>query len=100
MKRYAVAPAATRDLDEIWTYIARNGSIAAAERVGASIQKAFALIAANPRMGRARPTLRVGLRRFVVENYLIYYRESRRGTVEIVRISHAARDERKLFRRS
>jgi len=99
MNRYAVAPDAARDLDEIWTYIVRNGSVAAAERVLASIERVFPLLAANPRMGRARPALGVGLRQFVVGSYLIYYRESRRGAVEIVRISHAARDEHKLFRR-
>jgi len=51
----------------------------------------FDLLAEQPGMGRARPEFAPGVRSFVVENYVIYYRQE--GDVLIARILHGRRDQ-------
>jgi toxin ParE1/3/4 len=98
MNRYAISSRAKSDLDEIWTYIACNGSVESAERILSSIVSVFRLIAANPQIGLAKPQFGGDVRRFATGSYLIYYRR-RRNTIQIVRVAHAARDQRRLFHR-
>ncbi|HXP83854.1 MAG TPA: type II toxin-antitoxin system RelE/ParE family toxin [Bryobacteraceae bacterium] len=95
--RYAVAPSALADLDEIWLYVAQGANIEVAERVVESITGTFHLLAANPEMGRRRPNLGDGMRSFPVTNYRVYYRQDSRGRIRILHIKHAARDEKRLF---
>lgn len=100
MSRYRLAPSAAVELDEIWTYVARQASIKRAERLIGSITDTFVRLADYPLMGAARPTLGVNWRTFPVGNYRIYYRLDRRGKVHILHVRHGAQDERKFFRRA
>ena len=93
-----IAPSAVADLDEIWAYLAKKGSIELAERIVNSLTHRFSLLARNPGTGRSRPELRKDVRSFPTGNYRIYYRPEKRGVVRILHIRHAARDERNLFR--
>jgi toxin ParE1/3/4 len=99
MSRYILARRAARDLDEIWVYIAQHGSVEAAERVRTSLTGAFEMIAEYPAIGGLRHDIQPGWRNFIVNSYRVHYRQAR-GFVRILRVVHAARDERKLFRRS
>jgi toxin ParE1/3/4 len=99
MRRYILAPRAARDLDEIWVYIAEHGSVEAAERVRTSLRAGCTRIAEYPAIGALRNDIQPGWRNLVVEKYRIYYRQAGRN-VRILRVVHAARDERQLFRRS
>ena len=85
-----VARSAAADLDEIWIYIARRGSIEVAERFLISLTDKFYLLLRNPDIGRCRPDLAEGVRSFPVGNYRIYYRREKRGVVRILYVRHAA----------
>jgi len=91
-----VARSAIADLDEIWIYIATHASVESAERVVNSLARQFAMLARNPRIGRARPDIRQDLRSFATGSYRIYYRQESKGVVRILYVRHAARDEGRL----
>ncbi len=75
------------DLDEIFSYIARDNPEAAA-RLVARIEQTAARIAETPYMGEA--TRKLGFRRFPVGNYLIVY-EVAADEVIIHYVRHGAR---------
>ena len=50
-------------------------------------------------MGPLRPELAPQIRSFPVGNYLLFYRESKKGGIELVRVIHGARDLRQIFKR-
>lgn len=87
---YTIAPLAGGDLDEIWSYVARD-SLAAANRLIALFHEKFLLLASQPLMGESREELAPDLRGFSVGNYVVLYRPARDG-IEIARVIHAARD--------
>ena len=73
MNRVVLHPAAERDLDEIWEYIAAD-SIEAADRLVEEIFTAIRRLAAHPQAGHRRPDLtRKPVRFAVVREYLIAY---------------------------
>ena len=81
-------PIAEADLDAIIDFITRDNPLAAIE-LGDTIMRRVVELAGQPRLyrtGRVR-----GTREMVVHpNYVVVYR-IKRGTIEIVRILHAAR---------
>jgi toxin ParE1/3/4 len=83
-------PAAIRDLRELRAYIAADDPSAAAS-VSARLDKAIALIAAKPNIGR--PTPQRATREWTVPGlpYLIPYRIEG-DTVEILRVWHTGRE--------
>jgi toxin ParE1/3/4 len=95
VSRFALTSSALHDLAAIDDYV-RAESPAAADRLLASLQATFALLATNPAMGRRRDELRPGLRSFPVGTYVAFYRIVG-DVVEIVRVLHGRRDiEREL----
>jgi toxin ParE1/3/4 len=98
MGRITVSAAASRDIHEIWDYIAEE-SPTAADRVMRRIEKTFDAMAAYPEIGRARPELGDGLRGLIVGSHIIFYR-SKDADVEIVRVLHSARDIDQATQRS
>ena len=86
---------AANDLEEIWTFIARDNP-EAADRLNNEFALVLEMIASSPRMGRARDALRVGLRSHPHGNYIIFY-ACRRDAIEVMRVLHAARDMTDLF---
>lgn len=93
MKRIRLAPAARRDLDEIWVYIAReSGSEDAATRVLERIAEKFALFARFPFIGRETAAERhPDVRTFLADGYVIFYRPAG-SEIRILRVIHARRD--------
>jgi toxin ParE1/3/4 len=81
------ARGALSDLDEIFSYIARDNPRAAA-RLVARIEQVAALIAERPHIGTM--TRKSGFRRFPVGNYLIVY-EVGAGEVIVQYVRHGAR---------
>lgn len=72
---HRLAPQALAELDDIWLDIARgSGSTKRADRVVDTITRRFHLLAAHPRVGRERTDLRLGLRSFPADAYVIFYR--------------------------
>jgi toxin ParE1/3/4 len=90
MPRFLRSAEAEEDLIKIWLDIARDNP-PAADRMLRHIDEKFVLLAENPKLGRALPELREGMRRWPVGQYLILYREIS-GAVGIVRIVHGKRD--------
>ena len=89
---YRLSPLAERDLDEIWSYVAEDGTPTTADQLIDDIIDRFDLLAEQPGMGRARPEFGMGVRSFAVENYVIYYRQEG-ADVLIARVLHRQRDQ-------
>ncbi len=75
---------AEEDLIKIWLDIAQDNP-AAADKLLLRIDEKFILLAGNPKLGRALPEPREGMRRWPIGQYLFLYREIS-GGVEIVRV--------------
>lgn len=96
MPRFRLAARAAADLDEIWFTIALD-DIVAADRVVDSLYATAALLAAQPKIGRARTELGAELRSFATKTpYLIYYVPMMDG-IAIARVLHHARDVDAIF---
>ncbi len=98
MKRYRLSRPAKVDLDRIWDYVARNGSVERADRLIDRITNRFSILARAPQVGVDRNEVEAGLRSFPVGVYLIYYREADSGGVLIARVLHGMRDQEKAYR--
>jgi len=88
---YRLSALAEQDLQEIWSYVADDASPATADRFIDAIFDRFELLDEQPRMGRSRPEFGEGVRSFVVERYVIYYRSDE--DVLIARVFHGHRDQ-------
>lgn len=88
-----LAPQATSDLDEIWSFVAiQSGSIEIADRAIETITERFLVLSRFPEIGRSREEdLRPGLRSFSVGAYVIFYRIERAEAL-ILRVLHGSRD--------
>jgi toxin ParE1/3/4 len=86
---------AEQDLFGIWTYVARD-NVAAADRLLARIDEAFAMLLRNPELGERVDRFRPGLRAWSVVTYVIYYRPIDEG-IEIYRVLHSARKAEDLL---
>lgn len=92
MSRHRLAPQAEIDLAEIWLYVVRERSRAAADRLVDSLVARFLRLAQYPHLGRDRATdLQPGLRSFPAESYVILD-SVHDGTVHILRVLHGSRD--------
>ena len=89
-RRARLSPAAARDLEEIWLYVAADKPTAADHLIDALSDRCQAL-ALNPHMGRRRDELRPGLRSFSHGRYVIFYRIGD-PEVQIVRVLEGERD--------
>ena len=94
MTPYAISREARRDLDVLWFAIAKH-NLPAADRVLVRLFDVFLHLSRSPLAGEVCEELRPGLRRFCVENYVIYYNVGRR--VSIARVLHGARDMDSAF---
>ena len=96
-----ITPAADRDTDDHFRYIAQHNYEAAVRFLQAT-EASYARLAAMPELGERQEFERkelAGLRAWQVrgfENYLIFYRLIEQG-LEIVRVLHAARDIAAIF---
>ena len=97
MNRFLVSPLAKQDLEDIWEYIGiSNDNPTAADRVIERFFEQFRQLAATPRIGQMCDQIRLGLRRFPVGNYVIFYSHEASG-LQVERILHGARDIDALF---
>jgi toxin ParE1/3/4 len=93
---HRLAPQVEVELDDIWSYIARDsGSIEIADD---SITDRFFLLGNHPYVGRLRNDLRAGLRSFPVGQYVIIYRMDGMDVL-ILHVMHARRDIEAMFGR-
>ena len=90
MARPRFTPDASRDLEEIVSYVGERDANAAA-RLLDRIEDECGRLGRDPGIGQLRPDLLPNLRFFPVGNYLIFYRESDEG-IQVIRVLHGARD--------
>ena len=98
---YVLAPAADRDVDEQFLYIAERSREAAVGFLQA-LDTTLERLAAMPELGQRQEFGRKELADLRVwqvqgfENFLIFYRPVERG-IEVLRVLHAARDVAAVF---
>jgi toxin ParE1/3/4 len=90
--RYALSPRARNDLEEIWLYTFETWSLAQADSYHADIITACEAAADNPTRGQNVEYLRPGYFRVAVGSHYIFYRETLKNMIEVVRILHQRRD--------
>ncbi|WP_027255469.1 type II toxin-antitoxin system RelE/ParE family toxin [Planktothrix agardhii] len=95
MSRYIVAPSAKLDLKAINLYLGRFSPVAV-RQINEKIKQQFKRLADFPNMGQSCHQLSEGLRRFPIEDYLIFYRPISNG-VEIVRVVSGYRNIEAVF---
>jgi len=88
---YRLSPLAAQDLEAIWLYVAEDSSPPTADRLIDAIVDRFERLADQPAIGRLRPEFGTGVRSFVAESYVIYYRAD--DDVLIARVLHGRRDQ-------
>src|SRR5580692_8233164 len=73
---HRISDEAQAELDDIWYYVAQKSyGESVADRLIDRITYRFSMLAQHPHIGRARDEdLRLGLRTFPVESYIIVYR--------------------------
>jgi plasmid stabilization system protein ParE len=99
MSQYILTEEAERDLNEIWEFVAQE-SVTSADLVAREIREGIELVAFAPGIGHQRRDVRDPRYRFWKANRFIiaYFRHTQ--PLQIVRIVGAARDFRKIFRKS
>ncbi len=97
MKKYQlmISENATRDLADIWAYIATD-SLLAADGFIDFLYEQCQLFCSSPEIGRIREELFPGVRSFPIKRYIIYYRVAA-NSVEIIRILSGYRDIDSIF---
>lgn len=88
---YRLSALAEQDLEDIWLYVAEDASPTMADRLIDAIVDRFDLLAEQPAIGRLRPEFGAGVRSFVVESHVIYYRHD--ADVVIARVLYGRRDQ-------
>ena len=86
---------AREDLLDIWLYIARQNSEAAADRVFDRIEEACRTLARQPELGPARPEIADEARSLIIQRWLALYRLTAYG-VQVVRVIDGARDLKRV----
>lgn len=90
-----VSPAAVRDLEDIWYFIAEENPIAASRVVNTLKQRILSL-GTLPERAQLRPDIAPNARCLIQGNYLVVY-EVIDARVEVVRVTHGAIDLTKLY---
>lgn len=90
MPTVLVLPKARIDINAISDFIA-NDSEAQADKFVRRLDEKFKLLARQPKLGRLRDELMVGLRSFPFDRYIIFYLSGANG-IDVVRVLHSARD--------
>ena len=94
--QYRTSQDAERDLEEIFVYWANRASLVCRPNVD-RITERFWLVGEHPNVGKPAGNIARGVRCFPAGKYLIYYRNTRRGT-DILHIFHGARDQKRAFK--
>jgi plasmid stabilization system protein ParE len=83
---------------QIWRYIKKHGSIAAADRVESVIRDKIVFLAGSPRSGHWRKNVTdEAVRFFPVYSYLIVYRPDTKP-FQVVSILHGRRDVEQILK--
>jgi toxin ParE1/3/4 len=94
--RLVWSPASETDLLQLWSYLATQASIAAADEQIRKIRQSCEVLRDWPLSGPARDALIPGMRSVAVTPYVVFYRVAE-DAVEVVRVLHGRRDIEAIF---
>jgi toxin ParE1/3/4 len=97
-RRLVWAPAAERDLRDVWRYYARVASPELPDKLLREIYSAVERVIGRAFSGRPRDDVMLGLRSILVPPHIVFFRISK-DVVEIVRVLHQHRDFATVFPR-
>lgn len=89
---FEISEKANEDLENIWLYTYENWSQEQADRYYNLILDEIEYITENFESGKSLEHIRKGYRSTKVKSHLVFYRKSKRNTVEIIRILHQRMD--------
>ena len=92
MALYIISEEALKDIDNIWLYTAENWSLEQADRYFNLILDEIEYISENFETGRDIGSIRKGYRYSKVKSHLIFYKKSKSGKIEIIRVLHEKMD--------
>ena len=92
MAAYIISEEALKDIDNIWLYTAENWSLKQADRYYNLIFDEIEYVSGNFEIGQDFGRIREGYRYSKVKSHLIFYRKSKSGKIEIIRILHEKMD--------
>ena len=94
--RYRVTPRAYRDLLDIARYTARTWGPEQCESYITELERCFAWLAANPKLGRRRDDIAPGYLSYRQGAHVIFYLE-RDNAIDIIGVPHSAVDHDAYF---
>jgi toxin ParE1/3/4 len=94
---YKLARSAKRNLQEIAEYWTNKAHPEIALKIVTGIMETIITIAGQPRIGVRSDQFGVGVRKFPVGDYMIYYCAHGSG-IEILHVFHGARNQRKAWK--
>lgn len=83
------SPQSDRDLQDIWSYIAKD-SVTAASAMLRKIDRKIEMLATHPHLGERLTQFGPHVRRIIVGNYLVFY-QALDDCIRVMRVHHAAR---------
>ena len=92
MALYIISEEALKDIDNIWLYTAENWSFEQADRYFNLILDEIEYISENFEAGRDIGRIRKGYRYSKVKSHLIFYKKSKSGKIEIIRVLYEKMD--------
>ncbi len=92
MVKYQISSKAIEDLDKIWIYTFEKWSIKQADRYYNLIIDEIEYISNNPLSGEVIDHIKFGYRVTRAKSHLIFYKESDRNIIEVIRILHKSMD--------
>ncbi len=94
MPEYRLRPKARVDLDTIWDYTYTTWGAKQARDYLTDVKRVCAQLMRDPRLGKTRNDLYMGLRVYPVGKHLVCYFEADFG-IDVVRVLHARMDIRR-----
>ncbi len=96
IKHYVLSDAADLDIDAIFDYTEREHSFNQAIKYLLSLEVVFESLVINPRIGRERNEIKLGLYSITEQEHVIFYRVLKHH-IRIVRVLHGSKDIPKQF---
>jgi toxin ParE1/3/4 len=93
---YILSRETEHDLEAIFDYTEQQFGVDQAAAYLSELEECFKQLIANPKLGRERTEIRVGLRSLVLKHHVVFYRIGD-NHIRIVRILHGSRDFPKLL---
>lgn len=89
---YELSEKAKLDLTAIWEFTFRNWSKNQADRYIRLLFDEMNYLSMNPTIGRNKSDIRSGYRVSQMKSHLIFYKETGKSSIEIVRVLHQQMD--------